>query len=221
MATVVVGLIGVVSVGGLSAVLDLAALALVAAVVVWLVRRRRADAARRRRHQAVVGLCGALAAELSAGLPSHTAVARACRDWPEFARVEQAARLGGDIPGALRSLAELPGADGLRVLAAGWAVATHSGASLARVLDRLVDTLRDEAAAQAEVDAALEPPRATARLLAALPLFGVVLGTAMGADPLAILVGTGFGRACLLIGLLLAVAGVAWVERLAAAVSRR
>jgi tight adherence protein B len=209
-----------VSSGGPSALFDVAGLAAVTALVGWLTRRRRADAANRRRHDAVVGLCGALAAELRAGLPANPALLRACSEWVEFSAVARAARLGGDIPTAFRSLAERPGADGLRAIAAAWAVAAHSGASLARVLDRLVDGLRDQRAARTEVEAALAPPRATARMLAVLPVFGVALGSAMGTHPVSFLIHTGPGRACLLTGLVLALAGVAWVERLAQAAMR-
>jgi hypothetical protein len=42
----------------------------------------------------------------------------------------------------------------------------------------------------------------------------------MGADPVSFLTSTDPGRACLLIGLALALAGVAWVERLAATARR-
>jgi tight adherence protein B len=209
-----------VSSGGPSAGFDVVGLAVVAALVGWLTRRRRADAARRRYHDAVVGLCGSLAAELRAGLPAQPALLRACSEWVEFSAVARAARLGGDIPTALGALAERPGAEGLRAIAAAWVVAAHSGASLARVLDRLVDGLRDERAARAEVEAALAPPRATARMLAVLPVFGVALGSAMGADPVSFLINTDPGRACLLIGLALGLAGVAWVERLAGAARR-
>jgi tight adherence protein B len=206
--------------GGPSALFDVVGLAVITALVGWLIRRRRADAAHRRHHDSVVGLCGSLAAELHAGLPAHTALVRACSEWAEFSPVARAVRLGGDIPSALRSLAERPGAEGLRAIAAGWVVAAHSGASLARVLDRLVEGLRDQRAARAEVDAALAPPRATARMLAVLPVFGVALGIAMGADPVSFLTNTDPGRACLLTGLALALAGVAWVERLAATARR-
>jgi len=209
-----------VSSDGASAVVDVVGLVAISALVGWLVRARRAEAARRRRHHAVLGLCGALAAELHAGLPAHPAFLRACSEWAEFSTVARAARLGGDIPTALRSRAERPGAEGLRAIAAGWVVAAHSGASLARVLDRLAEGLRDEGAARAEVEAALAPPRATARLLAVLPVFGIALGSAMGAAPVSFLTHTGPGRACLLTGLALALAGVAWVERLAAIASR-
>jgi tight adherence protein B len=206
---------------GLTAALDLGGGAVVAALVGWLVRLRRAESARRRRQDAVVGLCTVLAAELHAGLPAQTSLTHACREWPGFARIERAARLGGDIPGAMDSLAGEPGSEGMAAIAAGWTVAAHSGVSLAGVLDRLAESLRDSAAAQGEIDAALEPPRATARLLAVLPLFAVALGSAMGAGPLAFLVRSTAGHVCLMAGVVLGLAGVVWVEGLAAAASRQ
>jgi tight adherence protein B len=217
---IAVAAVGILLAQSTAAVLDLVGLAALSAGVGWLVRRRRAEIVRRRRHDAVLGLCGALAAELHAGLPTQTALLRACAEWPEFSTVWHAARLGGDIAGELRVLARRPGAAGLRAIAAGWTVAAHSGGSLARVLDRLLVGLRDEDNARAEVEAALEAPRATARMLAVLPLFGVALGSAMGADPIGFLVHTGAGRLCLLAGMLLALAGVAWVEGLAATATR-
>ena len=66
--------------------------------------------------------------------------------------------------------------------------------------------------------AALGPPRATAKMLATLPVIGVLLGTAMGVDPLDFLLTTGTGNVCLLGGLALALLGLWWVERLADAV---
>ena len=57
-------------------------------------------------------------------------------------------------------------------------------AALAVVLDRIGVGLRDEEEARAEVAASLAPARATAKLLAGLPVFGLALGMSMGARPL-------------------------------------
>src|SRR5207247_7826179 len=101
-----------------------------------------------------------------------------------------AAHIGGDVPAALRMMGDQPGGDGLRAIAAAWAVGSHSGASLSAVLDRVADGLRNREDARLETESALGPPRATARMLAVLPAFGVLLGTAMGAAPLAFLTQT-------------------------------
>jgi tight adherence protein B len=62
------------------------------------------------------------------------------------------------------------------------------------------------------------PARATARLMAFLPLIGIVLGTTLGADPIRVLTGTTIGVACWGSGLALACVGVWWIERLVRAV---
>lgn len=177
--------------------------------------RQRQD--RSRRQAACVELCDALAAELDGGLPAVTALERACAPWSELMSVVSAAHLGNDVGVALRRSAELPGAEGLRAVAAAWDVASHSGAALAVVLSRVAAGLRDDQEARAEVVAALGPPRATAKMLAALPLFGIGLGFSMGADPLRFLLHTGAGALCLAFGAALALLGVWWVERLATA----
>ncbi len=192
--------------------------AVVSAVVVRrLFRDVRARAERRRRQLAVVEFCDALAAELRAGLSAATALEHACRPWPELSPAVSAARLGTDVTGALRQCAAAPGAESLRVVAAGWEVAGRSGAALAVVLERVAAGLRSDDEARAEVVAALGPPRATAKMLAVLPVFGLGLGMSMGAQPIQFLLHTGVGALCLILGVSLALVGVFWVERLALA----
>jgi tight adherence protein B len=79
----------------------------------------------------------------------------------------------------------------------------------------VASSLRDEQDAAAEVTASVAPARATAKMLAVLPVFGIALGTSMGARPLTFLLRTSLGIVCLAGGLVLALAGVLWVERLA------
>jgi tight adherence protein B len=198
-------------------VVVLAGLALLAVVVrnltfAWLARQRRRD-----RQLAVIELCDALSAELRGGLPTMSALERAGEARPEWAAVVAAARLGSDVVAALRRAAEEPGAEGLRAVAAGWEVAGDAGAALAGVLERIAAGLRSDDDARAEVVACLGPVRATAKMLAVLPVFGLALGSSMGARPTAFLVSTGPGLACLGLGVALALVGVFWVERLAAA----
>jgi tight adherence protein B len=183
-----------------------------------LMRNWRLRAARARRRAEVIELCDALVAELRAGLPAQRAIANACRPWPELAPVVATARLGGDLAAAFRKAAQMPGAHGLRLVAASWEVSGRSGAGLAAVLDRVSGALREDEEAHAEVTAALGSPRATAKLLAGLPLVGLGLGTAMGVNPVPFLFTTAVGNGCLVIGVSLALVGLWWVERLASAV---
>lgn len=181
----------------------------------WRLRR-----ARERRRQAVISVCDALAAELRGGLPAGHAVARSCDGAAELAPVVTAARLGGNVAHSLRRCAELPGAEGLRAVAAAWEVAGSSGAALAGVLERVAAGLRSDEDARAEVAAALGPPRATAKMLAGLPLVGIAMGVSMGADPVSFLLRTPWGLGCLSAGILLALVGLWWVEALASSAER-
>jgi tight adherence protein B len=180
-----------------------------------------AQLARRRRHlrqQAVIEMCDALSAELRSGLPAASALERACDAYPEWAPVVAASRLGSDVVAALRRASREPGAEGLGSIAAGWEVAGSAGAALAGVLERIAAGLRSDEDARAEVVACLGPVRATAKLLAILPVFGLALGSSMGARPVSFLVSTVPGVACLGGGLVLVSVGVLWVERLASSV---
>jgi tight adherence protein B len=180
-------------------------------------RARRSAADRR---PAVLDVCDQMAAELRAGQPPGRALQHAAEAWSDLEPAAGAFALGGDVAAALRSAGQRPGAEALRTVAAAWEVAQRSGAGLAAVLDRTAEALRAEDATRREVTAALGPPRATARLLALLPVFGLLLGTGVGADPWGFLTGTPVGVACLAVGGGLGLAGLAWVERLAAAAER-
>ena len=178
----------------------------------WRFRRER-----RGRQVAVIEVCDALAAELLAGLPAGRALERACEGRSDWAPIVSAATLGGGVAEAMRRAARVPGAEGLRAVAAGWEVSGSSGAALAAVLERIAAGLRSDDDARAEVTACLGPVRATATMLAVLPVFGLALGSSMGARPVAFLLSTDAGAGCLILGLALASAGVLWVERLASA----
>jgi tight adherence protein B len=220
--TVVLGAVGLVVVAGwLTTPQGVGAIVLLGVVIVGLcVRRLAAQVAARhrrdRRRRQVLEFCDSLTAELQAGLPASTALERACEPWPELAPVRAASRIDGDVPDAFRVVAQMPGAAGLAAVAAAWDVASRSGAGLAAVVDRVTESLRHDADAAAEVTAALGPPRATARMLLVLPVLGLGLGISMGANPVEFLLTTAPGLGCLFIGVLLALAGVTWVEHLAA-----
>lgn len=192
-----------------------------AAAMPLLRRARLARAARRaqeRRADAVIALCGALAGEVRAGRQPGEALLRAARDSGGLgdaqAAVLAAARFGGDVPGALAMAARQPGAEGLRGLAACWRVAVDQGAALAAGLERLDGALRAERDQRADLRAQLSGARATAVLLAGLPVLGLALGTAMGADPLRVLLHTGAGLGCLVVGGLLEGVGLWWALRI-------
>ncbi|MBM7168472.1 hypothetical protein JQK87_08605 [Streptomyces sp. G44] len=125
-----------------------------------------------------------------------------------------AARFGGDVPGALVEAAREPGAEGLLGLAACWRVAVDRGAGLAAGLERLEGALRVERDQRADLRAQLAGARSTAVMLAGLPVLGLLMGSALGADPLRVLLHTGAGLGCLAVGGVLEGAGVWWALRI-------
>jgi tight adherence protein B len=209
--------------GLLVAVLGASVLPLLAgAAGVPLLRRvRRARERRRereRRGDAVIALCGALAGEVRAGRQPGEALLRAAADSDGLGEAQglvlSAARFGGDVPGALVVAAGEPGAEGLSGLAACWRVAVDRGAGLATGLDRLEGALRAERDQRADLRSQLAGARSTAVMLAGLPVLGLLLGTALGADPLHVILHTGSGLGCLLVGAVLEAVGLWWALRI-------
>jgi tight adherence protein B len=124
-------------------------------------------------------------------------------------------------PGAAPTMQDLaavtPDRAQAAVVVAAGRLAVELGAPLAQLLDGVAQELAAEAEVEGERRAALAGPRATARVLTWLPVLGVVLGTAVGADPVAVLLDGGVGSAALACGVLLLWVGQLWTRRLAAA----
>lgn len=110
---------------------------------------------------------------------------------------------------AAARLGELEGG-AWRGLAAAWVVASRAGAPLAPCLRQYSRSLRDLAQAQREARVALAAPVATARMVLALPVVGVLFGMALGFNTLATLFATPLGWACLGVGGALMIAAVRW-----------
>ena len=193
-----------------------------AAVPAYLAYRHVAAARTRATGRATVAaalpeLCRATAAELRTGAPPSVALTRAAADAPpalaaHVRRLATAADLGPPPPPD--EWAALPGADHLRALGALWSVAADAGNGLADGLDRLAASLAAEERRRADVAAQLAGPRVSAAVLAALPLAGIALAASLGARPVAFLLATPVGLACLAGGAALDATGVWWVRRI-------
>ncbi|MDR2280993.1 MAG: type II secretion system F family protein [Gordonia sp. (in: high G+C Gram-positive bacteria)] len=183
---------------------------LVAATVIGVRRRSVRRTAQELRDTQVRRALSVMIAEMSVGAPvvhaCRSAADEISRDGPsevarELARMAARAELGGE---------PVDGSAGLDRLAAAWAASAGRGLPM---ID-LMQSLRADLAARAEhasrTRAGLAGPRATATVLAMLPLLGVALGQAMGAEPLAVLLRPGVGGILLVIGTGLAVSGVWW-----------
>jgi tight adherence protein B len=155
--------------------------------VSWWLRRRAGVAVARARSQALDALA-AFAADLRAGLPPSAALAGA-------PLIDAVPLVRDRVATAVR-------------------VADRTGAPLADLLDRLEVDLRGLDRVRLTAAAHAAGTRATAGLLAVLPLAGIGVGYGMGADPLHVLLHTPVGAGCVLAALLLQLAGLGWTARL-------
>ena len=199
---------------------------LAAAMVTGTVTTRwRANRDRRTAATAATSLSdalGVLVAELRAGAHPADAVQAAADTQTggpaevvrALAAAAAAARLGGDVPAVLCSAAPNHLRCWLNRLALAWALADRYGIPLAELLDAVRGDTEHRVRFSAEVQARLAGPRATATMLAGLPLLGLALGQALGAAPGRVLCQTPVGQVLLVIGTGLACAGVQWSARL-------
>ncbi len=186
-----------------------------------VLRRGRAAREADRCRAAVVEVTEALVGELRSGQPLQAALDRTVEVWPPFAAVASAGRLGADVPGALRRLADRPGAEGLGRIATAWQVSRESGAGLSAALGQVAASARARQSTRRVVAAELASAQATARLVALLPFAVLVMAAGVGGSPWRFLLGSPAGLVCLGAGAALAFAGLFWIDRIAVAVLRR
>lgn len=183
-------------------------------------RRRQLRRDRMRRRAQVLAVCEAVAADVRAGVPPSAALQDAAVTWPIIGTAARAARFGADVPDALRGLAAVPGAERMSVVAAAWEVAHRTGSGLAGALDLAARTIRDEQTVVDVVATEISSARATALLLALLPIGVLALGQGIGGNPWEFLLATPFGLGCLATGLGLAHVGLAWLDAITDSIVR-
>ncbi|SNS18379.1 hypothetical protein [Actinoplanes regularis] len=184
--------------------------ALVAAVYAGLaagewMRRvgRKRQAAER---AATLDWLSALVADLRAGLPPALAASPAGAPPAPAAKGLAPAAKGAGRPDENGRIPQLTGAV--------WRLAEQTGAPAADLLERIEVDARAAERAAATAAAQAAGAQATALLLAALPVGGIGLGFAIGADPLQVLLRTPVGAACAVTAVLLQCGGLRWAQRL-------
>ncbi|HEX3733054.1 MAG TPA: type II secretion system F family protein [Mycobacteriales bacterium] len=221
------------------------ALACLVCGYLWLLRRMiasRAMAADRAAADSVAAeLCSAVAEDIRVGRAAHAALVaamdslqgrlfdrrlpcgpspRPCEDCVGRQRradrwdaVRRAAAGGTDVAAALRAV-PAPFRTWCERLATAWQL-HDSGMPMSRVLDGLEEELsatrRSRQARLVHTAAA----RATATVVTCLPVLGLFIGYAMGADPAAVLLGSPVGAGCVIAAVGLHCAGWVWVARIA------
>lgn len=192
--------------------------ALLAGLIARQHRRTLRDAERDRDERDLIAALAVMGAELSVGAPLVGACRAAASELastygsgtvgPELARIAARAELGGD-PGASAAHS-----GSVRRLAEAWSTSLRFGLPAVDVLAALRSDLVARQDFAARTKAGLAGPRATAAVLAGLPILGLLLGEAMGAGPIGILLQTGIGGVLLVIGTGLSVGGVLWSGRI-------
>ncbi|OZM73402.1 secretion system protein [Amycolatopsis antarctica] len=189
------------------------------ALAAWRQLRARAGArATAATAEATAEALRTLVAELRAGAhPAAAAEAAAVDAEPGTARLftvlARAARLGGEVdPGSLPG--DAARGPVVEELLRAWGLAQRHGLPLSELLDSVRRDVEQSARFTGQTQARMAGPRASAGVLALLPVVGVALGEAMGAHPLGVLADTAAGQVLLLAGSALICAGIAWSVRL-------
>lgn len=127
-----------------------------------------------------------------------------------FAAIAARARLGVTLDPAVPRSG--PSASQWSRISRGWMLAQRHGLAVAELLDVCRTDLQERQRFTARVNAGLAGPRATAAVLTGLPVVGIGLGQMIGAKPLSVLCAGGMGGALLVVGVMLACAGLLWSD---------
>ena len=195
-------------------------LAVLVGVVTMVIRRRRGLHRRRiaEEGQALVAALDVLVGELRVGAHPVRAFEVAARESAGVVRavlsgVAARARLGADVASGLDGAAA---GSVLRVewrrMALAWRMAAEHGLGIGAVMRAVQADIVERQRFWTRVQAGLAGARATAAILAGLPLVGVVAGQCLGANPIGFLTGAGAGSWLLLAGVLLGCVGLLWAD---------
>ncbi|AOW95103.1 secretion protein F [Rhodococcus sp. WMMA185] len=216
--TVPLALIGAVAVyemGGYFAVL---ATIIICATVWFRLARRRSTRAKNAELRLILSSLEVVAAELRVGTHPAAAceiAADECKGAVSAAFRAAAARsrLGGSAADGFRITSSRVGIE-LGRIADIWAVAEAHGLALVELLEAARADLLGRSRFSQRTEAGLAGARATASVLAGLPLLGIGLGEMMGAAPVTVLSGGGLGGILLILGAGLVCVGLLWTDRI-------
>jgi tight adherence protein B len=132
-----------------------------------------------------------------------------------FRAVAARARLGANVSAGLRGVA---GSSALPAhwdrLAVCWQLACDHGLAISTLMRAAKRDIAERQRFSMRVISGMAGARATAAILAGLPVLGVLLGQLIGAQPLRFLLSGHAGGWLLVVGLTLACAGLLWSDRI-------
>lgn len=179
-------------------------------------RRRRSSAA----SQALETALDVLVGELRVGAHPVRAFSVAADETggavaAAFRAVAARARLGADVTAGLRAAAVSSGLPAQwDRLAVCWQLACDHGLAMATLMRTAQRDIAERQRFSVRVTAAMAGARATAAILAGLPMLGVLLGQLIGAQPLHFLLDGHTGGWLLVVGVTLACGGLLWSDRI-------
>jgi tight adherence protein B len=194
------------------------AAAVLSATLALRLRRRRRGRRARDEGRALEAAIDVLVGELRAGAhpvfafgvaadESGGTVADSCR------AVAARARLGADVAAGLRSVAETSALPAQwHRLAVCWQLACDHGLAMSTLIRAAQRDIAERQRFSAQVTSTMAGARATATILASLPVLLVLLGQLIGARPVAFLLAGYAGGWLLVIGVTLICGGLLWSD---------
>ncbi len=180
--------------------------------------RLRAGHAARAARAALPALLDGVVAQLRAGGSVVEAVQAAGTRpgplQPDCARMAARLAIGASLEQVLDQWATERPIAGVRGAAGALAMVTTMGGSAATALEGLVQSLRNDDAAQSEAMALSSQARVSAIVVGAAPLAYLVFSTATDPESSRVLVSTTVGQVCLTVGLAMEVAAGFWMRAL-------
>lgn len=152
-----------------------------------------------------------LAAKLQSGAPARVAL-RNSLEKTALLSTKNACQNGSSISAAL--LIDQPNDDVARALSSCWDISEEAGIGLATAVGQLAKGVQMKVQLEEELKSALTQAKLSLWVLAALPLFGLLLAGAIGENPLVWLFTNKFGQMVLIFGLSLEALGIFWVNRI-------
>lgn len=202
------------------------ALGLLAATLLRRGRLLRRRTERGEEARALQDALDALVAELRVGVHPVAAVEAAAAEArgsvsASLSAVAARAKLGADVAAGLRVQGQRSAApECWERLAVCWQLAHDHGVGIATLMQAAAHDIAERERFRSHVDAGMAGARATAAILAGLPVLGLLLGHAIGADPVGFLLSGGAGGWLLVAGTSLICCGLLWSDSITTRVTR-